>query len=92
MDRPLSPGNYIAMRGEKEQVVTIRGPPDSNGLYECDYGLISFHETYCRKEQIRTLTAEEVALAKCGKFWLLPQQFYQSGPPGMPSMDAHLVM
>ena len=92
MDQPLSPGNYIAMRGGKEQVVTVRGPPDDKGLYECDYGVISYHETYCRKENLRMLTAEEMTLAKDGKFWQLPQQFYQSGPPGMPSMDAHLVM
>ena len=91
MEQPLSPGNYIAMRGGKKQVVTVRGPPDENGLYECDYGVISFHETYCRAKNLRMLTAEEMALAKDGKFWKLPQQFYQSGPPGMPSMDAHHI-
>jgi len=91
MEQPLSPGNYIAMRGGKEQVVTVQRPPDENGLYECDYGYVSFHETYCRIENLRELTAEEKGLVQAGKYCLLPQQFYQSGPPGMPSMDAHLL-
>ena len=92
MEQPLPPGQYIAMRGEKEQIVTVCGPPDANGLYECDYGVVSFHETYCRGENLRVLTAEEKASAQAGKFWELPQQFYQSGPPGLPSMDAHRTM
>ena len=79
------------MRGEKEQIVTVRGPPDEDGLYECDYGVVSFHETYCRREGLRVLTPEEKALVEARRSFELPQQFYQSGPPGMPSMDAHRI-
>ena len=38
------------------------------------------HEGYCRADQVRNLTAEELILAQKNEFWALPQQFYQSPP------------
>lgn len=84
---PNKRGVYIARRNGKEQVVTISTSP-SNGLYECDYGVISSHEAFCTDAQLRELTPAERDLLKNGHICSLPQQFYQSGPPGMPSMDA----
>ena len=80
-------GTYIALKNGKEQVVDISTPP-RDGVYECDYGVVSSHETYCTDAQLRELTPAEQLLLKSSSFAFLPQQFYQSGPPGMPSMDA----
>jgi hypothetical protein len=80
-------GTYIACKNGKEQVVNISKPP-RDGVYECDYGVVSSHETYCTDAQLRELTPAEQLLLKSSSFASLPQQFYQSGPPGMPSMDA----
>ena len=84
---PIKNGVYIARKNGKEQVVSISRPP-SNGLYECDYGVVSSHETFCTDAQLRELTPAERDLLKTNHICSLPQQFYQSGPPGMPSMDA----
>ena len=74
---------YIATRGGVSQVVLVHEvTPD--GECDCSYGYVSSHECYLHKSQLRALTAAESHLTPFG----LPQGFYQSGPPGFPSMDA----
>ena len=73
---------------EKKQLVTVIGMAvDNKELYECEYGLISNHECYMSKNALRLLTTEEMTKTPSS----FPQQFYQSGPPGCTSMDAHTL-
>tara|TARA_A100001015_G_scaffold276621_1_gene335023 strand:- start:121 stop:414 length:294 start_codon:yes stop_codon:yes gene_type:complete len=91
---PLKPGVYIATKNNQQQVVTIsinyskKCCFSGDYIYECDYGVISSHETFCNSKQLRELTVEEQAIYNEKGLMGLPQQFYQSGAPGMPSMDA----
>ena len=49
--------------------------------YCYNYGYFSFHEGYCRHDEIRELTAEEKKLCENGTFsFKLPNQFYHSAP------------
>ena len=48
-------------------------------FYSYSYGLVGFHEGYCRQDEIRELTAEEKQISIEGIYtYKLPQQFYQS--------------
>lgn len=49
-------------------------------MYSYEYGIYGFHEGFCLYEQISELNIEEKDNLKNGKFWKLPQQFYQSFP------------
>jgi hypothetical protein len=76
------------IRGEnKKQIVKIDDYEvikDMNGLtnyiYSYDYGVYGFHEGFCLYHEIRFLTDEERDKNKNGRFWKLPQEFYQSSP------------
>ena len=61
---------------------TVEGHPQKR-VYEFDYGVVSFHEGCAEEHELRPLTKEE----EQRPVWQLPQQFYQSGPPGAESMD-----
>ena len=77
---------YIIMKKDengilREQIATIDNifysdeyPPS----YEYSYGVLSFHEGNCFREQIRELTTQEKNLLQERRFFSLPQQFYQS--------------
>ena len=82
MSEIVTPGDYVITRTDKqgikiEQVVKIRFP-ENNGVYNFDYGYNGYHEGYCKKEEIRELTHEEKIKCSQGKYYDLPQQFYQS--------------
>ena len=49
-------------------------------MYSYEYGIYGFHEGYCLYDQISELIIEEKDNLKNGRFWKLPQQFYQSFP------------
>jgi len=70
----------IIVKKDKEQVATIDGIFELNDrtYYSYYYGYVGFHEGTCRIEHIREFT--NVEEEKRSKFWLLPQQFYQSIP------------
>ena len=75
------PGVYIVSRivdnKKKEQLVTIRFA-EYNGFYNYDYGTCSYHEGYCKKEEIRELTPEEKVKYSQNKYFELPHDFYHS--------------
>lgn len=79
---------YIARRGNLEQIVSI-DENLGNDRYECSYGVVSSHECVLYRSQLRELTEEERRLLMSGHYGSLPQMFYQSAPPGMPSMDEY---
>ena len=88
MEAVLSyPFQAIATRGSKQQVVYVESSTGEHGsrMFECSYGVVSSHECYMAESNLRLLTAEESTMS----VFRLPQQFYQSGPPGCKSMDAH---
>ena len=76
------------IRGENiKQIVKIDDYEvikDINGLtnyiYSYDYGVYGFHEGFCLYHEIIFLTDEEREKNKNGRFWELPQEFYQSSP------------
>ncbi len=71
----------------REQVVTVTDVDPEKRIYEFDYGVMSFHEGFAEEHELRLLTKDEEQQS----VWELPQQFYQSGPPGVESMDLLLV-
>ena len=90
MEKILSyPFQAIATRGGKHQVVYVESGTGDHGsrIFECSYGVVSYHECYMSESDIRLLTKEESNMS----VFQLPQQFYQSGPPGCESMDAHTL-
>ena len=78
---------YIATRGEKQQLVHVDASLGGD-MYECSYGVVSFHECVMRSSQLRHLSPDEYTKLLNHQAFSLPQQFYQSGPPGCASMDA----
>ena len=48
--------------------------------YEYNYGLWSYHEGYCKIDDILQLNSTEKQLLKNRDFFKLPQQFYHSVP------------
>ena len=76
------PGNYVIRRKIdgvwKEQYANITNKLEN--LYEYDYGIVGYHEGYCKLEEIRELSATEKQVEASGRTYLLPQQFYQSMP------------
>ena len=63
------PGNYVIRRKIdgvwKEQYVNITNK--SGNLYEYDYGIVGYHEGYCKLEEIRELSPTEKQLEASGK-------------------------
>jgi hypothetical protein len=76
------PGNYVIMKNNLEQCVTIDRQINENGiiLYEYNYGVFGFHEGICSVRKIRNLTEKENQSLVNNKFLEVPQQFYQSTP------------
>ena len=71
-------GNVI-----KEQVVKICGVGTlANGTphYTGYYGVNGYHEVCPTIKALRAMTVAEQASSVSGKYWELPQQFYQTIP------------
>lgn len=50
-------------------------------IYGYYYGNFGYHEGYCLQSEIRELNTKEFNDSNNGKkYWILPQQFYQSFP------------
>lgn len=79
------PFNAIAMRGGREQYVTVTEVTDGNYWY--DYGYISYHEGSISAAGLRPLNEEENLLLAQNRAFSLPQQFYQTGSVYMPPLD-----
>ena len=87
MTLPITlPGYYIAKRTNKnghsiEQHIKLESTTIGNSgetLYTGYYGNYGYHEIYCRKEDIRPMTKDEIDFQNKGEYWNLPQQFYQT--------------
>jgi hypothetical protein len=80
------PGYYIAKRTNKngcsiEQHIKLESTTIGNSgetLYTGYYGNYGYHEIYCRKEDIRPMTKDEIDFQNKSEYWNLPQQFYQT--------------
>ena len=75
------PGSYIIRKKidgvMKEQYANITNESAKNH-YEYDYGIVGYHEGYCKLAEIRELTTQEKQIEASGQTFKLPQQFYQS--------------
>ena len=49
-------------------------------FYDYTYGTFGFHEGCCELKNIKELTQEQKISAYAGRYWELPQEFYQSFP------------
>lgn len=79
------PGYYIVRRhdktGTREQYVKLESVSKGrNGqtIYSGYYGYQRYHEINCKLEQVRALNEKELLDHQEGKYWDLPQQFYQT--------------
>ena len=72
------PATYIIKKDNKEQIASVIR--ENNGTYYYEYGLFSFHEGHCYRDQIRELTPAEEQIRKAGEIYSLPQEFYHSAP------------
>ena len=74
------PGSYIIECRNKKQIVVIDSKEkyrNNEILYNYNYGVYGFHEGFTTYKRIRFLTEKQKEIKKSGKFWNLPQQFYQ---------------
>jgi hypothetical protein len=68
------------MKHQHVKIDSITAGAEGQTLYGYYYGVFGYHEGYCSSEKVREMNSTEKASHDAGKFWELPQSFYQSFP------------